>query len=83
MFKEAKAHFKSMRPTKPELILYFRVHTKKLQPFLRTFQGPHSIFKDYLQLYQESNFTEVKQCMSQIHSNRTSRLELFAPPTSL
>ena len=39
MFKEAKAHFKSMRPTKPELILYFRVHTKKLQPFLRTFQG--------------------------------------------
>ena len=38
----------------------------------------------HLQLYEEiMQFHKSEKCTFQIHSNRTLRLELFAPPTSL
>ena len=58
---------------------------KKPQPFFmdfsRPFRGPHEIFEE--QPARNVISMIVQKCTFPVQSNRTLRLELFAPPTSL
>ena len=62
------------RDLKYPLCILYRVHTKNCNHFWRTFQRPPT----------RNLISQIEQkCKFPVHSNRTLRFELFAPPNSL
>ena len=63
--------------------LVTRVHTRNCNHFLRTCQAWGS-FKKHIQFSRTTYVSHIVQkCTFPVHSNRTERLELFAPPQLL